>query len=166
MNNLEIGDNKAVQEIAVKVLHEIKKFICEGVSEKEIADQCTLLLQKFGITECWYRKVPAFVLVGDRTVLSISGRDYSPSDVRVKNSDLVTIDLSPKFGQFWGDCARSFLVESGKVSEFSSNLELNDGVRAQQHLHQKMKQAIRPEMELGELFVLMNQEIRILDIAT
>ncbi len=160
MDTLKIDNHKAVQTIARKVLNDIKEFIREGVSEKEIAYQCIYLLQKSGITDCWYHNVPAFVLVGDRTILSISGRNYFPTDTKVKNSDLVTIDLSPKAGEFWGDCARSFIVESGKVADFSSNTELNDGIKAQQHLHQLMKRIIKPEMELEELFILINQEIK------
>ena len=116
-----------IQDIALDVLQEIKGYIVAGVTEKDIAIQCDKLLKKAGMVDCWYHGVTALVLVGQRTTLSVSGRNYQATDVIVKDYDLVTIDLSPKRDDYWGDCARSYAVESGKVTDNPNSLELLNG---------------------------------------
>ena len=69
------------------------KQIKPGLSETDI---CTTMLHERGITDSWNHNVLVFVLVGDRTVLSMSGRVYQPSDSSiVATNDLITIDLAP-----------------------------------------------------------------------
>ena len=91
----EISPYLDVQNIALRVLRDIVPFIKTGNTESWVADVCTQLLQQYGAKDCWYHNVPALVLVGERTTLSVSGRDYQPSDVTIRTNDLVTIDLSP-----------------------------------------------------------------------
>ena len=99
-----------VQDIALRVLRDIVPFIKSGNKECNVADVCAQLLEQYGAKDCWYHDVPALVLVGERTTLSVSGTDYKPSDVAIGANDLVTIDLSPMINGFWGDCARSYIV--------------------------------------------------------
>jgi hypothetical protein len=56
---------------------------------------------------------PAFVPLGSHSLISVSGRDYQPSKEKVGLNNLVTVDLSPRSGSDWVDCARSFYVEDG-----------------------------------------------------
>ena len=140
-----------MQNIALKVLVEIDPFIVSGRSEAEIANQCIKLLEKNGIKDCWYHGVPAFVLAGERSILSMSGRDYKPSDSIIKTGDLVTIDLSPELNGYWGDCARSYSVE---------NPEFEKGIKAEKSLHQAMQSVVTPQMTMHELYLVMNAEIK------
>ena len=41
--------------------------------------------------------------------------------------NLVTIDLSPRRGPWWGDCARSIFVEGGSVRAAPSDREFSKG---------------------------------------
>ena len=84
-----------VQDIALQVLRDIEPFIKYGNNEFGIADECTQLLAQYGANDSWYHSVPALVLVGERTTLSISGTEYQPSNTAIGANDLVTIDLSP-----------------------------------------------------------------------
>ena len=68
------------------------------------------------------------MLLGSRSRSSVSGSSYTPAQEFVGLNNLVTIDLSPKCGTYWGDCARSFVVENGRVVESSSALEMVEGI--------------------------------------
>ncbi|KKK58904.1 hypothetical protein LCGC14_3039710, partial [marine sediment metagenome] len=122
-----INEYKTIQRSAKEVLGEIKHFIVKGVTEKDISDECIELLREKGITECWYHGVPALVLCGSRSRMSVSGRDYIASEEMVSDTDLVTIDLSPSKENIWGDCARSFAVENGIVVDQPENEDFISG---------------------------------------
>ena len=111
----DISPHLHVQNIALRVLRDIVPSIKARNTESGVANICTQLLQQYGAKDSWYHNVPALVLVGERTTLSVSGTDYQPSDVTIRANAFVTIDLSPMVNDCWGDCARSYIVESGRV---------------------------------------------------
>ena len=94
-------------------------------------------IKAHGITKTWYYACPALVLLGSRSCLSISGKVYEPSDEKVGSENLVTIDLSPLSNKIWGDCSRSFVVESGKVKSEGEikNQEFVEGLKVERELH-------------------------------
>ena len=148
-----------VQDIALQVLRDIVPFIKSGNRECGVVDVCTQLLEQYGAKDCWYHDVPALVLVGDRTTLSVPGRDYQPSDVAIRTNDLVTIDLSPTVNDFWGDCARSYIVESGSVKPPEKSSTLDYGIHTERELHALMIEIATPETSMHELYSLINQSI-------
>ena len=75
VRNLDVCEYKKIQSIAKNVLDEIKSFIKPEISEKEIVEECKLLLKKHGIDETWYYDCPALVLLGSGSCLSISGKE-------------------------------------------------------------------------------------------
>ena len=157
---IEISRYLHVQNIALRVLRDIVPFIKSGTMECSVADACTQLLEQYGAKDYWYHDVPALILVGDRTTLSVSGTDYQPSDVAIGVNDLVTIDLSPMVNGFWGDCARSYIVESGSVRPPEKNSALDHGIHTERELHALMEKIATPETSMHELYSLINQSIK------
>jgi len=155
----EISPYLDVQNIALRVLRDIVPFIKTGNTESWVADVCTQLLQQYGAKDCWYHNVPALVLVGERTTLSVSGRDYHPSDVTIGTNDLVTIDLSPMVNDCWGDCARSYIVESGSVKPPDRSSALDYGKNTERELHALMKEIATPKTSMHELHSFFMQSI-------
>lgn len=151
-----IDEYKAIQRCAKEVLDEIRHFIVTGVSEKDIAAECVSLLREKGITQCWYHGVPALVLFGSRSKMSVSGRDYIASEEMVSNIDLVTIDLSPSKGNIWGDCSRSFAVENGVVVDRPENKDFVSGFITEMKLHAELLNFAKPEMKFCELHKFAN----------
>lgn len=157
-----------VQNIAKQTMNEISKHIETGVTEADIAYECERIMREKGIESFWYHDVAALVLVGERTTLSVSGRKYKPAKKKVKETDLVTIDLSPQIDGFWGDYARSFFVMGGKLGnyldymeDFSSSgaekfHEIAQGMRFEGILHQVLMQNARPKMNFRELYLRVN----------
>lgn len=149
-----------IQQKAKQVISSIEEFITPDSTEETIAIKCVELLNSLGISRTWYHEVPAFVLLGSRSCLSISGRNYTPSNEKVGLRNLITIDLSPLYGDFWGDCARSIFVENGKVTSYPQDQEFIDGLTSEQELHMEFMKTICPELTFEEIFIEMNLKIQ------
>ena len=148
-----------IQNIAKQVIQNLATGICADSSEQSIAIKAKKLLENFGVTETWYHNVPVFVLLGNRSCLSTSGRDYVPATELVGNTNLVTIDLSPCVDNIWGDYARSFVVENGTVISSPKNEAFKEGLKMEKHLHYEMQKYVCPETTFSELFAFGNQFI-------
>ncbi len=148
-----------VQTIARGVLRDLEGFVCPGATERSIAAYAVALLRERGVTETWYYDCPAFVLLGSRSCLSISGREYIPADEPVGNTNLVTVDLSPKKDTFWGDCARSFFIEQGKYTADPAHDEFARGKQFLETLHSRMPRFVDTNTTFHELFCWANAEI-------
>lgn len=165
-NREDLSDYQTVQNIALRVLRDIRPFIREGVTEREIADRATQLLAEQGVTQTWYHQVPALVLVGERTIVSLFGKEYAPTPTPVRLMDLVTIDLSPLLRGCWGDCARSYIVAEGRVVSWEAALHipgaeaLCEGIEVEKRLHAFLQHIARPEATMHHLHASINREIR------
>ncbi len=164
MKRSELKNYSRAQNIAKNASEYLKTYIKEGVSEADIANAANEFMLSHGATSFWYHDVGSLVLVGDRTTLSISGRDYMPSrDAVVRKRDLVTVDLSPQIDSYWGDFARSFAVSDGRVCPYSCSspiiYELYEGIVIEESLHQKLQDMITPDMTFSELYASMNRII-------
>ena len=155
VNKLNVYEYKKIQSIAKNVLDEVKSFIKPEISEKEIVEECKLLLKKNGIGETWYYDCPALVLLGSRSCLSVSGKNYVPSEEKVGKENLVTIDLSPLKNGVWGDCSRSFIVEDGIVKSETDikNFEFLEGLRIERELHNHFIEFVKPGMSFEDVFI-------------
>ncbi len=56
------------------------ELIKPGMSEIEIVKRAEKFMIEKGIDNFWYHNIGAFVFVGTRTLLSGSGRNYTPSN--------------------------------------------------------------------------------------
>lgn len=163
-----IQKHRRVQDIARATVNHLRTFIHEGQTEKNIAKEAEDHLKKNGVDGFWYYNIGAFVLVGERTLLSVSGRDYTgPTNATVRAADIVTVDLAPMIDGVWGDFSRTFVIDAGsvvavdsqKLVEKNVDKELSEGMQAEERLHAKLRQIARPGMTFDEVFHTMNNEI-------
>ena len=152
-------DHCTVQAAAKHVLRLLGPTLVATDTEATIATRAVRLLASEGITDTWYYDCPAFVLLGSRSCLSISGRDYVPNHEPVGDTNLVTVDLSPVFNGAWGDCARSFAIEGGAYVSQPQADELQEGFVAEAVLHKAMRTFESPATTFDELFVFGNAEL-------
>jgi Xaa-Pro aminopeptidase len=148
MNNFD--SYTTVQNIAKETINYLRSIIIPGISEIEIKNEAESYMMTHGIESFWYYNVGALVFAGDRTKLSISGRNYLPSNYQIQKNDLVTVDLSPCIGKCWGDYARSFIV---------GDTSLNYGIEFEQYLHNHLFDIIDPEITFHGIYEEMNYEI-------
>ena len=155
----ELDQYRQIQSKARIVLEKIASSISEDSTELSISNQCIQLLAELGITQTWYYSVPALVLLGSRSCLSISGKNYIPASEKVGDRNLITIDLSPLNGDTWGDCARSFPIPKGRVNFTSQDPEFSQGIDAENILHKAFVNYVQPNMTFEMVFDEMNRKI-------
>ena len=100
-----------VQSIAKETIKYIRKVVKPGMNLIELRNACEEKLLELGADSFWYYDIGALVYAGDETSKSVSGVEYTTSDYYIKNDDIVTIDLSPKLRNIWGDYARTIIIE-------------------------------------------------------
>ena len=153
----------AAQRMAKEALSEMHEVIRAGMSEKEIADAVCSLMRSRGSGPWWYHGVGALVLLGKRTVLSVSARDYAPDpENRVSENDVITVDCSPTLAGYWGDYARTFFMENGVLAPEDSPLlpENRRAMEAELHLHEYLLYNLDPDMTYGEAYEILDGVIR------
>jgi len=157
----ELHKYQHIQSIAKETIEFLKSFIKEGLSAEEIKDAAEKFMNEKGVKSFWYYNIGALVFVGAQTTISISGREYKASDLKVQSEDLVTVDLSPEIDGIWGDFARSFAVHDGKVVEVNQSKlpEIVQGIKTEIELHEKLKKIINEETSFEEAYAEMNSLI-------
>lgn len=155
-----IAAHREVQNAAKLVLDKLALQIDSADTEQSISEKAFTALCEIGFKETWYYSCPAFVLLGTRSCLSISGRNYVPALEPVGQFNLVTVDLSPLRDTCWGDCARSFFIEDGFVTDSPKSSELRQGKEFLKNLHADMQAFVSPETTFHDLFDWTNQRIR------
>lgn len=150
-----------VQSAAKNVHAKLGKFINSESTEYSIAKVAIELLSKEGISDTWYHNVPAFVLLGSRSCVSLSGRDYQPSEERVGETNLVTVDLSPMLESICGDCARSYFIEDGEYVSNPRREDFHEGESVEIELHEAMNEFVTPETLFYELYEFGNRQINV-----
>jgi len=156
----QIHAHRTVQQAAKSVLTNLGKVMSTTDTEASIAASAYKELCKLGFPDTWYYNCPAFVLVGKRSCQSISGREYVASEELLGTHNLVTVDLSPVLNGHWGDCARSFYIEKGRVTATPSAREFLVGQHFLRTLHANMQQTVHPGMTFHALFEWTNQRIK------
>lgn len=154
-----IRHHREVQAIARRVLADLGETITPDDSERTIAARATSMMKRLGITATWYYDCPAFVLLGSRSCLSVSGANYVPESEPVGVTNLVTVDLSPSLNGAWGDCARSFVVENGRHTDMPTLPEFKRGLDAERQLHQRVISFATRETSFEHLFDFANADI-------
>jgi methionine aminopeptidase len=162
LSQKEFDQYQHVQDIAKETINYLRGIIKEGITEKEIVEKAENYLYNKNVESFWYYNIGAFVFVGTRTVISMSGREYQPSDVKIQTEDIVTIDLSPAINSYWGDYARSFIISKGQVvgAEIkdldSKCLEFIEGMKIEELLHKKFLKFTKEEHSFEEIYTEMN----------
>lgn len=149
-----------VQAIAKSVLKRLGPSLIPEDTERTIAERAWQLLGEEGIERTWYYNCPAFVLLGSRSCLSISGRDYVPAEEAIGSTNMVTVDLSPLWQDTWGDCARPFYIEEGRFVATPTRPDFQRGQAELDRLHALVQTKARPQMTFEELHGLLGEHVK------
>ena len=104
-----------MQNLNRATIEHASKVIVPGMTLIELRKLCEEYMLSHGADSFWYWDVGAFVFAGDKTTVSVSGREYKTDDHIIEPNDIITIDLSPQSNCIWGDYARTLIVENGKI---------------------------------------------------
>lgn len=147
-----LGPTRAAQSAARAAMARLAASVTAADTERTIAERALACLETTGVHTTWYHDCPALVLLGSRSCISLSGRDYVPTDEPVGDRNLVTVDLSPLLDGAAGDYARTLCVEDGRVVHHPVGDDFADGLEALEALHCHLVRVARPEATFGELF--------------
>ncbi|MBR7800280.1 M24 family metallopeptidase [Undibacterium fentianense] len=159
-NNELVRAYQDVQNRAKLVMHRLPGLLTPMDSEQSIASKAYALLCQFGLPNTWYYDCPALVLAGQRSCLSISGRQYKPSTEPIGGKNLISVDLSPCVDDIWGDFSRSFAFEFGTYVEHPKTREYQNGLQFQAQLHREMQAWLTPDVSFHTLYQWANLRIR------
>lgn len=152
-----------MQNVARLTLKYIKSVIKPGMTLIDIRKCCESELLALGADSFWYYDIGAFCFSGKDTTISISGREYITPNITIKENDIITIDLSPKCKNIWGDYARTIIIEKGSVKNTINeitNIEWKNGLIMEDELHNIMKNFININTTFNDLFIYINDYIQ------
>lgn len=154
--------NFDMQELNRKTIDYAKNQICTGMSLRELRKICEQYMLENGADSFWYYGVGAFIFSGNETTVSVSGKKYKTADKLIQENDIITIDLSPQNKKFWGDYARTIIIENGKVIENVEeieNKEWKNGLQTEMFLHNEMLNFVNFNTTFEELYKHINSII-------
>lgn len=156
-------NNLTMQDLNRKTMQYLMNTISVGMSLRDIKDMCEKYMLENGADSFWYWNVGAFIFSGDETTMSISGKRYKVANKIITNNDIITIDLSPQNNNYWGDFARTIIIENSKVINDINNIqnqEWKNGLLMEKYLHEKLMQIVTVDMTFEELYYIMNDIIK------
>jgi Xaa-Pro aminopeptidase len=157
----DLAKYENAQAIARATLVAITDFIRPGATEASLLAECRRLMDARGATGYWWFGIPAVILAGPRLRDSMEGDVYQPSDTPLAADDMLTIDLAPEIGGYWGDCARSFFLKQGVlVTPDQAGAEQAEGMAAEAALHAHLLEVALPEMTFQDLHAEMDAKVR------
>jgi Xaa-Pro aminopeptidase len=156
----ELDIYKAAQDIARSVLEDITRYIAPDATEQTLHQACHRLMLEHGASGYW-GNTPAFVLAGDRLRDSVFDHRYQPATVRLGENAMITIDVGPRIGDCFGDCARSFFLKDGKLATpEQAGPEQAAGMALERRLHAEYVARARPDMSFAEIYLQMDALVR------
>ena len=151
------------QSIARDCLEYMTGFLKPGMNRKTVHEECARYMNEKGSEGWWIHNDPALILFGELSTYS-AHEDPSPlfAGKKIGENDLITIDVAPMIGNGWGDMARSFVMEKGKIIswELSENEEIRAGMELEMRLHRLFIDSIRPGMTFSALHRLIDDQVK------
>lgn len=142
----EIGAIRTACDITVSAFHLIMDFLVEGATEKEIASELYCFMHQCGVDKAAFDVI---VAGGERSAMPHAGL----SDRRLKEGDLVMIDMGVCHNGYFSDMTRTFSL--GTADETRKDM-YEAVLKAQKQAVSKM----RPGMTGGECDALSRDVLR------
>lgn len=161
--SVDIQNILKAQSIAYQCLEHMNTFLKPGLSYEDIHKECESFMRAKGADGFWTHDDPALILFGD---LSAYSAHESPvplfKDRFIKENDFITIDVAPKIQQSWGDLARSYIMENGKIieAELSHNQEIKEGLKLEIELHQLFLNTVNEDCTFEQLFEVIDARLK------
>ena len=150
------------QDIARECLLHMSGYLRPGLNREEIHEECERFMLEKGSQGWWIHNDPALILFGDLSTYS-AHEDPSPlfENKLIFENDLITIDVAPMINKGWGDLARSFIMEEGKIIPWQSskNEEIVKGMELELKLHELFINSVKPGITFAMLHEIITSEL-------
>jgi len=161
-SDTDIENILAAQEIARDCLEYMKGYLKTGMDQKQIHQACEEKMLEKGSQGWWIHNDPALILFGDLT--TYSGHEDPASlyaGKTVAENDLISIDVAPMIEKGWGDLARSFIMEKGKIVDWKDchNHEIIDGMKMEAKLHRLFQEYVDENTTFSDLYHFIHRQL-------
>ena len=161
--DVDIENILKAQDIARSCLKHMNTFLKPGLDRETIHEECARYMSDLGSQGWWIHNDPALILFGDLTAYS-AHEDPSPlfAGKTIKEDDLITIDVAPMIKSGWGDLARSFVMEDGKIVDWKSchNEEIVRGMETEMKLHRLFIDTVNENTTFEELHAVIDDFVK------
>lgn len=158
--DVDIENILKAQSIARHCLEHMSSFLRPGMTKNEIHKECRSYMDQHGSEGYWTHDDPALILFGDLSSYSA----HLPPDYknrRISENDLITIDVAPMIANGWGDMARTFVMEDGRILSWKDchNKEIRKGMEMEMHLHELFLHTIDENTTFEQLHQIIDDEL-------
>ena len=161
--DVDIVNILKAQKIAERCLDHMTSFLQPSLSRKEIHEECARYMTALGSEGWWIHNDPALILYGDLTAYS-GHEDPSPlfEGKLINENDFITIDVAPMIKTGWGDLARSFVMEEGRIINWKDchNSEIIEGMETELYLHQLFIDTVNEDTTYEQLHDLNDRALK------
>ncbi|MBQ5555518.1 MAG: aminopeptidase P family protein, partial [Erysipelotrichaceae bacterium] len=149
------------QKIAVQCLRHMEDFLRPGLTRDQIHQECASYMTGLGSLGWWIHNDPALILFGDLSNYS-AHEPPNYEGLTISENDLITIDVAPMIQSGWGDMARSFVMEEGKIIPWrqSQNKEIIEGMELELKLHRLFMDSVNEKTTFEDLHHLIDEEVK------
>ena len=157
--SVDIQNIIKAQDIAKACLKHMASFLKPGMDRETIHKECADYMTLLGAQGWWIHNDPALILFGELT--SYSGHEdpsYLFEGKTIQNNDLISIDVAPMIEKGWGDMARSFIMEEGKIISYKDtrNKEIKEGMETEMKLHELFLQNVNEKTTFSQVYEFTN----------
>ena len=153
-SSVEIENIIKAQDIARDCLSHMRDFLKPGMNMERVHQECERYMLEKGSEGWWTHNDPALILFGDLTNYSAH---LSPveliKDKQIRENDLITIDVAPMIGKGWGDMARSYVMEEGRIIDWKDcrDSQIREGMEMEMKLHELFVESVRDDTTFAQL---------------
>ena len=151
-SDVEADNIIKAQKTAKDCLEFLKTYLRCGLTYEEIHEACRERMLEKGAEGFWTHDDPALILYGDMSRYS-AHEAPDMKDRTVGENDLITVDVAPVVGKGWGDMARSYVMEDGKLISYSEsrNKEIREGLNFELYLHEQFMSFVNKDTTFSML---------------
>lgn len=150
----------AAQKIAKACHKHMEVFLCPGLTHKQIHDECERFMLENGAESFWTHNDAALILFGDLTKYSAHESPGSLYEgMTVRENDLITIDIAPAIGTGWGDMARSYVIENGKLVSWKDchDPDIREGMEMEMKLHDLFVRSVKDDTTFADIYRITDE---------
>ncbi len=160
--DVDIENIFIAQDIAKSCLEYMKSFLKPGLTRKQIYDECERYMLEKGSRGFWIHNDPALILFNKYTTYSAhEDPSYLFTDLFIEEDDLITIDVAPMVNNGWGDFARTFIIQKGKLIDCKdcSNNEIKDTIDFEYKLHELFINSLNDQITFSQLHKIIDDYV-------
>lgn len=137
----EIKKLQKAIDISLEAFENVKSYLKEGVTEKEIDHKLNYIMKRLGADKEGFDNIVAF---GPNAAMP----HHHPTESKLKNGDIVTIDFGAQYKGYTADITRTFIFNE---ESNSCDPKLKEILAIVEEAAQKGREAVKPGVKASDI---------------